>query len=1585
VSERVIGAAKTSGDDFAKLTVGIITALPKEYAAVRALLESQRPLAVPGRGGGRQYLYSEIPARDGGRHKMVLALLPDMGNNFASARAALLVEHFPSIHTVVMTGIAGGVPNPAEPGEHVRLGDIVVSNRQGVVQYDFDKEVLTGGIVETIHRHPPRPPSASLIESARLLEAGEYEGERPWERYIDVVLERMSVNRPPSETDVLASTSNPDEALPHPDDPQRRPGRPRVFSGPIASANKLLKNPVRRDRLRDEFGVKAVEMEGSGIADATWNAEVGYMVVRGICDYCDRNKGDSWQAYAAAVAAAYTRALLESTPAQLSGSDGERQDQGAPPDGGGINGQDVPNRAPHEDAGEAAQKRRTALEEISRLLDEHAGEIEAALRQGLGKRISIASGDEIVESIGRVNTEVWERGVDRVRELIGGPQVGSAPPRAVPPAPAVIVPHDDDAAAEERPPFANPAPPPVENFVGRKSVSDDVETAARQTRIIALVGMLGVGKSAFMRQVAARFDPGSVFWHSFTAGLVSLDDVLMRLARYLEGRPGQQSDLATHMQSASLSLQGRIELLIDGLNNSEYRLFFDRVNLAETEASFNGFFSLLKERLRKGTVFVTDRSTPAFVSPTDETRGTAKVIYMPGLDAAEVRDFLSNKNVDVSLETAEDLANGLSGLPLALELLVALAGDKHSEEELKAHAGRAREQVVEHLFEEVYTRLDAEERELLTNASLLRLPFTKAQILGIHKAESGQNAQAAFGRLWRKSLIQAISDNLYQVHEVVAALALGYASIDQNRRRTEIAEHLLEEMPDDVNAHLEVVLLYLHANDFDRAAEVASGMMDRHLLYSNPDTAETLISAFKEDKVSPERWVWLLGDKGRIADFWRRAGEAGRHYRDMLELAKRLGNKRAQAIALLRLGVTYYDRDNKMAEEFYLEALKIQEEAGDLDGQADIYNNLGLLYSEQGEIEKARAVFTKGLDLRAAAGAPEWRNLGFNSNLGIMYAKQGQWEEAFKYSMEALRIAEGTGSPYDIAKASYNLGRHEAERGNADAAREQYLRVLETAEEYDFWEVEDLVCVALGLLEYGLKRYDEAIAYFQRVADVREQIEDLEGLSAIQFDTGTFYSKKGDLDGALEYYAHGLANFEHITDESQIDIYLRNVRSLAAEQERPEIARQLVELLKQLKGRLSADGPSYTLASMYWSLGKIYLDNLGMERVAIACMRQSIKILSQLGRARERCILLRDLGVAYQELGLYGDALRANGEALKVAVDGVNDLTGGILFNTGNCYVELDMYERAEEVYRRALDVAEEVEDRELASGVRHNLGETLRHLNNPEGAMALTRSSLDFARENGDAVGEVYALNNLGLSYQGLSQQDEALKYFNEALSVARSHSLHRDEANTLISLGNFHLQDEPAVAKEYYEQALIAARAAEDVDMEEGAMLSLAYAHRKLGTTDEIAQELKAVAERANELGHNEHFVKFLVLAGEVNLEEGEAESAADMFEKALAFATLAMVRDLSQLGSEEDVRLRFPEWTHALGRLLASLQQALEDGKLELAGTFYRELLDKVQSAEYWGGNNFMLKYLLPIGEYISEPRDEPMWKYVTEAWR
>jgi HEAT repeat protein/nucleoside phosphorylase/MinD-like ATPase involved in chromosome partitioning or flagellar assembly len=292
-----------------KPTIGVITVLPKEYVAVNVLLENKKDIfIVPDSGAGRRYCLGEIPTEEGNKHNIVLANA-GMGNNTATIRASLLLNHFPNVKSILMVGIAGGIPNPDKINDNIRLGDIVVSYEQGIIQYDYVENKLE----KVEYRNPPRPPSASLVEAVRYLEAKEILGNRSWEKYIDQALSQLKIERPSEDKDILYFDSRK-RKIKHLEDSKRIKGQPRIFIGPIASANILLKNPKAIDELRDKFKVKAIEMEASGIADATWNHEVGYLVVRGICDYSDSHKNDEWQQYAAVVAAAYTRALIESMP-----------------------------------------------------------------------------------------------------------------------------------------------------------------------------------------------------------------------------------------------------------------------------------------------------------------------------------------------------------------------------------------------------------------------------------------------------------------------------------------------------------------------------------------------------------------------------------------------------------------------------------------------------------------------------------------------------------------------------------------------------------------------------------------------------------------------------------------------------------------------------------------------------------------------------------------------------------------------------------------------------------------------------------------------------------------------------------------------------------------------------------------------------------------------------------------------------------------------------------------------------------------------------------------------------------------------
>ncbi len=276
-------------------TVGIITAMAVEYVAVKALLENPMEYTAPGKGAGRRYLLGEAPAKNNDTHKIVLSLA-DAGNKNASRLSTILLKEFPSIKVIIVVGIAAGMPDLDKTDKQVHLGDVVVSGERGIVRCDS----AVGARNEFVLKMPTRPPSPVLLEAANFLKINESEGERPWLKYIDQACKKLGATRP--------------------DFPRPRPyGRqPEIFIGSIASMSTVVHDPFTLAQLRDELGLKALEMEGSVIGDAVWDHEVGYLVIRGISDYGGSKAAtDNWREYAAIAAAGYAWALLESTPTPI--------------------------------------------------------------------------------------------------------------------------------------------------------------------------------------------------------------------------------------------------------------------------------------------------------------------------------------------------------------------------------------------------------------------------------------------------------------------------------------------------------------------------------------------------------------------------------------------------------------------------------------------------------------------------------------------------------------------------------------------------------------------------------------------------------------------------------------------------------------------------------------------------------------------------------------------------------------------------------------------------------------------------------------------------------------------------------------------------------------------------------------------------------------------------------------------------------------------------------------------------------------------------------------------------------------------
>lgn len=262
-------------------------------------------------------------------HTIAILRLPGMGNHEAQHAVQQVFEDCPRVQHVIFCGIAGAAPNPRIAKDHVRLGDIVVGT-EGVIPYRHGKETdddfeIRGRILA------PRPGNQLVAAARRLQGAEEASSLRPWDVYTDQVISQFPNSQRPADDDKLIEQRNfkPklisrlslfDKTFEHPYDDQRLSlgTKPRVFFGVVASANIVQANAKSRDRIRDRFGARCFEMEGYGLQFSAEAFGLNALVVRGTADYCNAKKNrksePQWQRYAAVVAAAYTRSLVEQIP-----------------------------------------------------------------------------------------------------------------------------------------------------------------------------------------------------------------------------------------------------------------------------------------------------------------------------------------------------------------------------------------------------------------------------------------------------------------------------------------------------------------------------------------------------------------------------------------------------------------------------------------------------------------------------------------------------------------------------------------------------------------------------------------------------------------------------------------------------------------------------------------------------------------------------------------------------------------------------------------------------------------------------------------------------------------------------------------------------------------------------------------------------------------------------------------------------------------------------------------------------------------------------------------------------------------------
>ncbi|UKZ72463.1 hypothetical protein TrVFT333_000092 [Trichoderma virens FT-333] len=292
-------------------TVGWVCALPREQSAASFMLDDihdPRELTNPVH-DHNAYIRGSI-----GGHNIVIACLPMglTGNSSSASVATRMIATFENIKFGLMVGIGGGMPQ-----KDVRLGDVVVSSPKGkssgVVQWDFGKAESGGTFRRTGSLDKPPKGLLTALGNVRSdsIKYVLYQSSYP---HVEKILATGKDHWESQIKDQKVDCALCDKSKTVDREPKTRDIK--FHYGLIASGNQVVKDALVRNEIYDDLSkdldteVLCVEMEAAGLMN-----DFPCLVIRGICDYADSHKNDAWQDYAACVAAAFAKVLLNKLPA----------------------------------------------------------------------------------------------------------------------------------------------------------------------------------------------------------------------------------------------------------------------------------------------------------------------------------------------------------------------------------------------------------------------------------------------------------------------------------------------------------------------------------------------------------------------------------------------------------------------------------------------------------------------------------------------------------------------------------------------------------------------------------------------------------------------------------------------------------------------------------------------------------------------------------------------------------------------------------------------------------------------------------------------------------------------------------------------------------------------------------------------------------------------------------------------------------------------------------------------------------------------------------------------------------------------